>query len=250
MSSVILLDIDDLTPTLFCLCPGNSEPIPFIDSSTPLHARVLNTVQDIAYELVFSDEFTQNGRLFSDGTLLVSSITINLLPPISSDRDPMWEAACSSDSDLYASQINTKDGSLSLRLDNLQPQGRDRHRDRYNENECREDQLRQSGWGWGLGGWKGGDGAKERSAIYTDRSLSGILKMKVPVCLSRGGLVEVGLGKRNFGPDSWLESGLKREGVGKWGKPEEVGSTLKRLIYVRTLSSFLFNSTYPSLLPS
>ena len=37
---------------------GNSEPIPLIDSSTPLHARVLKTAQDIAYGLVFSEEFT------------------------------------------------------------------------------------------------------------------------------------------------------------------------------------------------
>ena len=47
----------------------NSEPNPLIDSSTPLHARVLKTAQDVAYGLVFSDEFTQNGRSFSAGTL-------------------------------------------------------------------------------------------------------------------------------------------------------------------------------------
>ena len=241
MSSVFL-DVDDLTLTWFCLCLGNSEPIPLIDSSTPLHARVLKTVQNIAYGLVFSDEFTQNGRSFSDGTLLVPSI-INLLPPIFSDHDPIWEAACSSDSNVYdLSQVNTKDGSLSVRLDNLQPQGRDQHRGPYNKNGCTGDQVRESNWGWGLGGWKGGDEAKERSAIYTDRSLSGVLKMKVPLCLSRGGLVEVGLGK-HFGPDSWSGSGLKK-GVGMGGKPEEDESTLRRLIYVRTLSSFFFNSNF------
>jgi hypothetical protein len=223
------LDVADLT--WFCRCLGNSEPIPLIDSSTPLHACVLKTAQDIAYGLVFSDEFTQNGRSFSAGTLLVPSFIINLLPPIISDHDLIWEAASSSDSDVYdPSQIKTKDGSLSVRLDNLQPQVQDRHQGRCDENGCTGDQVREPG----LGGWKGGDG---RSAIYTDRSLSGILKMKVPLCLSRGGLVEVGLGKKDFR----LGSGLKR-GVGK-----ENESTLRRLIYVRLLSSFLF---FSSLLPS
>ena len=169
---------------------------------------------------------------------LYPSFIINLLQPISSDHDLIWEAASSSDSDVY--EINTKDGSLSVRLDNLQPQVQDRH----NKNGCTGDRRRESGWSWSWGGWKGGDGAKDRS---TDRGLSGILKMKVPLCLSRGGLVEVGLGKKDFGSDSW--SGLKREGAGKRGKPEDE-STLRRLIYVRTLSSFLLNSIYPSLLPS
>jgi hypothetical protein len=59
--------------------------------------------------------------------------------------------------------------------------------------------------------------------------------MKVPLCLSRGGLVEVGLGKKDFGPDFWSGSSSKREEVGNGGKPED-GGTLRRLIYVRTLS--------------
>ena len=70
------------------------------------------------------------------------------------------------------------------------------------------------------------DGAKKRSAKYTDRSLSGVLTMKAPLCLSRGGLVEVGLGKKDFGSDSWAESGLKR-GAGK--------GAARRLIYVGTV---------------
>jgi hypothetical protein len=74
--------------------------------------------------------------------------------------------------------------------------------------------------------------------------------MKVPLCLSRGGLVEVGLGKKNFERDSWSGSGLKKEGAGMGKRPEEDEGTIRRLIYVRTLSSFLFNATYPSLLPS
>ena len=64
--------------------------------------------------------------------------------------------------------------------------------------------------------------------------------MKVPLCLSRGGLVEVGLGKKDY----WSRSGLKREGA---GKVEEDEGTLRRLIYVRILSSFVFIATYPSL---
>ena len=75
-----------------------------------------------------------------------------------------------------------------------------------------------------------------------------MLKMKVPLCLSRGGLVEVGLGK-DFGPESWSESGLKSEGAGDRGKLKENEGTLRKLIYVRTVI-LLFNSTYPSLLPS
>ena len=93
--------------------------------------------------------------------------------------------------------------------------------------------MRESGWSWswGWGGWIAGFGAKKPSAIYTDRSLSGMLKMKVPLCLSRGGLVEVGLGKKDFGPDSWSGSGLKSGGARK-GLNEDEG-TLRRLIYVR-----------------
>ena len=104
--------------------------------------------------------------------------------------------------------------------------------------------MRESGWSWSWGwrGWMGGFGAKKRSAVYSDRSLSGILEMKVPLCLSRGGLVEVGLGKKDY----WSRSGLKREGA---GKVEEDEGTLRRLIYVRILSSFVFISTYPSLYP-
>jgi hypothetical protein len=97
------------------------------------------------------------------------------------------------------------------------------------------------GWSWVWGGWKGGYGAKKRSAIYTDRSLSGILKMKVPLCLGRGGLVEVGLGKKGFGPDASREAGKGR-------KLEEDEGTLRRLIYVRILSSFIFSSTFRSIL--
>jgi hypothetical protein len=131
-------------------------------------------------------------------SFIINPLTTAFFP---SDNDLIWEAASSSDSDTYdPSQINTKHGSLSVRV---QPQDRDR----YNKNGCIVSQVRNSGWG----GW---NGAKERSAIYTDRSLSGILKMKAPLCLSRGGLVEVGLGKK-----------------------EE--STLRRLIYVRTHLSFL-----------
>lgn len=48
--------------------------------------------------------------------------------------------------------------------------------------------------------------------------------MKVPLCLNRGGLVEVGLRKR-LGP--WSVKG----GI---GKGEEGEGTLRRLIYVRT----------------
>ena len=215
---------------------GNSEPISLIDSSTPTHARVLKTAQDIAYGLVFSDEFTQNGRLFSAGTFLLPSVTINFLSSISSDHDLIWEAASSIDSDAYdPSQINTRDGSLSVRLDNLHPQVEDRHR-----GQCTRE--RESGWSWTWGwrDWMGGYGAKKGSAVYLDRSLSGILKMKVPLCLSRGGLVEVGLGKKDY----WSRSGLKREGA---GKAEEDEDTLRRLIYVRILSPFVFISTYPSL---
>lgn len=227
MSSVILLDVDDLTLTWFCLFLGNSEPIPLIDSSTPLHARVLKTPQDIAYGLVFSDEFTQNGRSFIASTLLVLSFIINLLPPIYSDHDLIWEASSSNDGDVFdLSQINTKDGSLSVRLDDLQSRVQDRHR----ENRCTGDQARESGWGWG--GWKGGGGAKDPNAIYTDRSLSGILKMKVPLCLTRGGLVEVGLGKKDVRSGSGLKGG-----DGKEGKPEEDEGTPRRLIYVRTYPS-------------
>ena len=58
----------------------------------------------------------------------------------------------------------------------------------------------------------GGYGAKKRSAIYSDRNLSGMLKIKVPLYLRRGGLAEVGLGK-----DFWSRSGFKREGAGKGG---------------------------------
>ena len=77
----------------------NSEPIPLIDSSTPTHARVLKTAQDIAYGLVFSDEFTQNRRSFSAGTFLLPSAgTINFLSSISLDHDLIWEAASSIDS--------------------------------------------------------------------------------------------------------------------------------------------------------
>lgn len=59
--------------------------------------------------------------------------------------------------------------------------------------------------------------------------------MKAPICLSRGGLVEVGLGKKDFGSDSLSGSGLKRERAGKGGKPDDEDGTLRRLIYVRTL---------------
>ena len=83
--------------------------------------------------------------------------------------------------------------------------------------------------------------------MYTDKRLGRILKMRVPLCLSRGGLVEVGLGKKDFGHDwsGWTGSGLKRECDGKGGKPEEDEGTLRRLIYVRTLSSFLFYPLVP-----
>ena len=158
------------------------------------------------------------------------SFITNLLSSIYPDHDLKWETASSSDSDVYdPSQINTKDGSLSVRLDNLQGQVEDRH-----QGQCTGDEGRGSlwGWGWGWGGWKGGDEAKQGNA---DRSLSGILKLKVPLCLSRGGLVEVGLGKKDFGSDPWSGLGLKREGAGKGGKPEDEG-TLRRLIYVRLLS--------------
>lgn len=57
--------------------------------------------------------------------------------------------------------------------------------------------------------------------------------MKVPLCLSRGGLVEVGLGKKDFGPDSRSGLVLKREAAGKGGELEEDEGTLRRLIYVR-----------------
>ena len=66
--------------------------------------------------------------------------------------------------------------------------------------------------------------------------MSGILKMKVPLCLTHGGLVEVGLGKKVYG----LGSGLKGEGVGEGVKLEEDEGTLRRLVYVRI---------YPLLLP-
>jgi hypothetical protein len=64
--------------------------------------------------------------------------------------------------------------------------------------------------------------------------------MKVPVCLSRGGLVEVGLSKTDLG----LGSGS----VGKTDNGEEDQGTLRRLIFVRTFHPF-FPLTYPSLLP-
>jgi hypothetical protein len=50
--------------------------------------------------------------------------------------------------------------------------------------------------------------------------------MKVPLCLSHGGLVEVGLGKKL---DSWSGSGLKGEGAGR--KLEEDEGPLRRLIF-------------------
>ena len=49
---------------------GNSAPIPLIDSSTPLPARMLKSAQDIGYGLVFSDEFTRKGMLFGAGIIL------------------------------------------------------------------------------------------------------------------------------------------------------------------------------------
>ena len=134
--------------------------IPLIDSSTPLHARVLKTAQDIAYGLVFSDEFTQNGRSFSAGTFLLPSATIIFLSSTSSDHDLIWEAASSIDSSIYdPSQISTKDGSLLVRLDNLHPQVEDWHR-----GQCTRDHTRESGWSWSWGwhGWMGGFGAKNK----------------------------------------------------------------------------------------
>jgi len=154
-------------------------PIPLIDDSTPPHARVLETAQDIAYGLVFSDEFTQNGRSFSAG------------------NDLVWETSSKSD---VADDPSTDNGSLLVRLDT--PHG------------CIGNRV--------PGGCKRGD--KEKDQGGRDRCSSGILKMKVPFCLSRGGLVEVGLGKTDFGPGSWSGSDVKG-GVGK-GEEE-----LRRLIF-------------------
>ena len=162
----------------------------------------------------------------------VPSFIINLLSSIFSDHDLLWETASSSDNGVYDPlQIHTRDGSLLIHLDNFQSQ------DRQNKKGCTGDQVRKSGWGWVWGVWKGGNGAKERHAIYTDRSLSGMLKLKVPLCLNRGGLIEVGLGKMDFGSNSWSGSGLKRERVGNGEESEE--GTMRRLIFVRTISSLL-----------
>ena len=70
---------------------------------------------------------------------------------------------------------------------------------------------------------------------------NGILKMKVPLCLSRDVFVEVGLREKGFGLDSWLGLGSRS----KRGEGVENEGTLRRLIYVRTLSTFLLlHSTF------
>jgi hypothetical protein len=131
------------------------------------------------------------------------------LPSMSSDHDPIWETPSSSTSDVYDS--STKGGSLLVTL-----QGR--HRRRY---KCVGNQAPDSGWR---------NREQGQSGSSTDRCLSGILKMKVPLCLSSGGLVEVGLGNGlGFGPD------LKRGAGEKTGQEGEG----RRLIYVGICPSLL-----------
>jgi len=147
-----------------------SAPVPLVDSSTPLPARTLKTAQDIAYELVFSDEFTQNGRSFRG------------------DQDPIWEVA----SGVYdASVINTKNGRLRASPDTFQAHVHDGPR--HDNDRCT-----------GKWGWRDGD----HDGMY---SSSGVLKMRVPLCLSLGAFVEVGLGKGGV-LGSWLWKGEEDEG--------------------------------------
>lgn len=137
------------------------------------------------------------------------------LPSMSSDHDPIWEVPSSSTSDIY--YPSTKGGSLLVTL-----QGR--HQRRY---KCVGNQAPESGWR---------NREQDQSGTSTDRCSSGILKMKIPLCLSSGGMVEVGLGNTDFGLG--FGSGLKRRAGAKTGKGQEGEG--RRLIYVRI---------YPSLLP-
>ena len=127
---------------------------------------MLKTAQDVPYGLVFSDEFTQNGRSFGAGTILFLPC-LSYLPRFFLDDDLVWETSGKS----Y--DPSTQNGSLLVRLDTQHREG------------CIGYGVPDSG-GWG--GWED----------QGDRCLGGILKMKVPLCLSRGGLVEVGLGKTDL----------------------------------------------------
>lgn len=60
--------------------------------------------------------------------------------------------------------------------------------------------------------------------------------MKAPLCLSRGGFVEVGLGKISSRLDSSMWSGKRGEAE----KATEGESTARRLIYVRLFPSIIF----------
>ncbi|KAF8805046.1 hypothetical protein BYT27DRAFT_7142866 [Phlegmacium glaucopus] len=83
-----------------------------------------------------------------------------------------------------------------------------------------------------------------RTGIY---SSSGILNVKVPLCLNRGGFVEVGLREKGSGFDWWSGLGSRsKRGVDKEGGE----GTLRRLIYVCTLSTFPPHPSYLLLLPS
>lgn len=109
--------------------------------------------------------------------------------------------------------IHTKDGRLQASPDTFQAQVQDGPR--HNNNRC------TGRWGWR-------DGKREDDGMYPDTSSSGVLKMRIPLCLSLGGFVEVGLGKgAELGSWSWMGSGLQ--------KREDNEGTMRRLIYVRTL---------------
>lgn len=110
--------------------------------------------------------------------------------------------------------IHTKNGRLHASPDTFQAQVQ--HGSRHDNNRC------TGKWGWR-------DGEEEHPGM------SGVLKMRVPLCLSPGGFVEVGLRGAVLGSWSWMMgSGLKKE--------EDEGR-VRRLIYVRTLSSSYFSLT-------
>lgn len=133
--------------------------------------------------------------------------------------------------------MNTHHGNLRVRLDTLQAQDRKRQRCRYNKDGFTIG-TQVAGTGSSRGSWREERvRERERGELYRDTSSSGILKMKVPVRLSHGGFVEVGLReKKRVGRHSC--SGLRRgEAV---EEEEEEEGTLRSLLYVRHPFFYLF----------
>ena len=150
------------------------------------------------------------------------------------DQDLIWETVSSSTGDGYdPSQMNTHHGNLRLRLDTLQAQDRKRERCRYDEDGFTTG-TQVAGTGSSRGSWREERvREKERGEMYRDTSSSGILKMKVPVRLSHGGFVEVGLREKK---KKWVGrhscSGSRRGGGVEEEEEEEEG-TSRSLLYVR-----------------